>query len=96
MVGLTQLLSGALRRKSLDKQNKQEEEDNAKNNLASQTEGLSVSDADIVHTDNANERYAVTWNDPSKFPKDAERVALLQSFAVLRTPAEERFDCITK
>lgn len=95
MVRLSQLLGGALRRRSSDQRDKPENE-HAVSNLAAQTEGLSISDAKKADSTADNENYAVAWNDPSKFACESERVALLQSFAVLKTPAEHRFDCITK
>jgi hypothetical protein len=97
MVRLTQLLSEALRRRSSDQQQRSEDA-SVVEDLSTQTEGLSVAEAHETppSDDLTTENYAITWKDPSKFAKEKTRVALLQSFAVLRTPAEERFDCITK
>ncbi|KAL4539361.1 hypothetical protein Ndes2437B_g02258 [Nannochloris sp. 'desiccata'] len=95
MVRFTQLLGGALWRRSSDHQQRPEDEHSV-GDLSSQTEGLSVSGANKTDSDDIHEKYAAAWNDPSKFASEQERLSLLQSFGVLRTPAEHRFDCITK
>ena len=91
----SQLLGGALRRRSSDQQQRPENAPEEPS-MPAQLKGLDVLGGDQKHVPDEKENYAVAWNDPSKFARESERVAMLQSFSVLRTPAEHRFDCITK
>lgn len=63
--------------------------------LPCQKAGLGTLESEESPSD-LNGNYIATWTDPAKIANEDERLALLQSFAMYKTPAEFRFDCITK
>lgn len=96
MVSLNRLLGGAFRRRRTDQQNKPgNASENPSPSVPCQDAGLGTLDSEESLTD-LNEKYIATWNDPAKIASESERLALLESFALYKTPAEYRFDCITK
>jgi len=93
---LKHILGGALRRRRPDQQNSPgNPSENLLPNLTCQNAGLDTLESEGSLSDR-NENYIATWNDPRKIASESERLALLESFALYKTPAEYRFDCITK
>ena len=47
-------------------------------------------------SDPQQEAFCASWRSPATFSTESQRLALLQSFSVLQTKPEPRFDCITR